>query len=184
MEDKPHRSRVWIVVLVIVGLLGSFVVGGLAGGVAGYMLGRRSTARIMVEAMPWSAQPPQNAEPQQPYYDLMQGARITQVIADSPAERAGLQVGDVIVSVDDQTVSAEQDLADLLAAYDPGDTVSLAVLPVGETALKSDVKVTLGRNPDKGGETAWLGIEYVSAGTGLRFRYYQPGRAQPDNGRD
>ncbi len=43
----------------------------------------------------------------------------------SPAEKTGLTAGDVIVSVDGQTVETAQQLSDLIATYHPGDTVSV-----------------------------------------------------------
>lgn len=86
------------------------------------------------------------------------GALIVRVAEDSPAAEAGLQVGDRIIAVDDKTVNATNTLADLLNAYEPGDTVTLRVARPGED--ERDVTVTLG---DKDGK-AYLGVEYVPFG--------------------
>lgn len=47
------------------------------------------------------------------------------VIADSPAERAGLRAGDIITSLDGVQIGSEADLAALVAEYKPGDTIMI-----------------------------------------------------------
>lgn len=49
------------------------------------------------------------------------------VARKSPAETAGLLAGDVIVAVNGEEVSAKNALADMIAEYVPGDTVTLTV---------------------------------------------------------
>lgn len=90
---------------------------------------------------------------------LLQGAPIVEVVADSPADRAGLQEKDIIVAVDDQPVDADNDLADLIAAYAPGDEVTLKVQRPGQEAAL-EVQVTLGQHPDDA-EKAYLGVSYL-----------------------
>ncbi|MBZ0298469.1 MAG: PDZ domain-containing protein [Anaerolineae bacterium] len=68
------------------------------------------------------------------------GALITDVLADSPAAEAGLQVDDVVTAVDGDAVDAEHTLRDRLLAYEAGDTITLDVLRSGET---SQIDVTL-----------------------------------------
>ncbi len=86
------------------------------------------------------------------------GALITSVASDSPAAKAGLQVGDRIIAVDGKTVDATNTLTTLLGAYKPGDTVTLRVARPGEG--ERDVTVTLGEKDGK----AYLGVEYVPVG--------------------
>lgn len=86
------------------------------------------------------------------------GATIVEVMPDSPAEEAGLQEGDVIVAVDGQELDAENTLADLIAQYKPGDTVTLEIeRPDDEEPF--EVTVELGEHPDKEG-VAYLGVRY------------------------
>ena len=93
------------------------------------------------------------------------GAEILEVIPDSPADSAGLQVGDFIISVDENEIGFEADLADLIQKYEPGDEVTLWILKLGAkdeevtTLNKSEVTVTLGEHPDKPGQ-AYLGVAY------------------------
>lgn len=72
--------------------------------------------------------------------DVTEGALVLEVVADSPAEAAGLQAGDIITAVDGDVVDAERTLRDRLYAYEPEDTVTLSVLRDGETL---DVEATL-----------------------------------------
>ncbi|MEE8390370.1 MAG: PDZ domain-containing protein [Anaerolineae bacterium] len=88
------------------------------------------------------------------------GAMILDVSPDSPADRAGLQEGDVIVAVDGQELAGENNLADVIAAYEPGDTVTLQVEQPGKEPR--DVTVELGEHPDKEG-VAYLSVQYRPA---------------------
>lgn len=93
------------------------------------------------------------------YVGGVSGAIILKVMPDSPAEDAGLQVGDVIVAVDDRGLDAENTLADLVAEYEPGDMVTLEIEGPGEEAR--EVMVELGQHPDDE-DVAYLGVRYRS----------------------
>jgi S1-C subfamily serine protease len=94
------------------------------------------------------------------------GAAITEVISESPAELAGLKVGDVILSVDGKVIGRRSSLAEMIQTYEPGDQVTLEIQ--SEDSEKStEVEVTLGENPDNP-DQAYLGIGYQS-GMGQRF---------------
>ncbi|MCU1453967.1 MAG: serine protease [Acidimicrobiales bacterium] len=64
------------------------------------------------------------------------GARLTQVTAGGPADRSGLEVGDVIVEIDDHPIGSSSDIV-----------VALRELPAGHvarvTAWRSDRKIQL-----------------------------------------
>jgi len=61
------------------------------------------------------------------------GAIIRDVIANSPAEKAGLKTGDVISKVNDITLDKNHSLADLVTSYKVGDEITLTVLRGSET---------------------------------------------------
>jgi S1-C subfamily serine protease len=61
------------------------------------------------------------------------GAIIRDVIANSPAEKAGLKTGDVISKVNDTTLDKNHSLADLVTSYKAGDEITLTVLRGSET---------------------------------------------------
>jgi serine protease Do len=60
------------------------------------------------------------------------GAVIQDFPQDSPAERAGLRRGDVIVAVSDRPVERVGQLQRTVASYEPGDRVSVTVIRYGE----------------------------------------------------
>jgi serine protease Do len=60
------------------------------------------------------------------------GALVSQVNKDSPAEKAGLESGDVIVRYDGKEVSDTRQLRNLVAATAPGSNVRIAVIRNGK----------------------------------------------------
>jgi S1-C subfamily serine protease len=115
------------------------------------------------------------------------GPVILDVTPDSPADQAGLQAGDVIVAVDGQEITGESNLADLIAAYEPGDTVILQVERPGEES--AEVAVELGEHPDEEG-VAYLGVRYrpsrflrVPLGEGVPFGWSHGGPFSQGEGR-
>lgn len=66
------------------------------------------------------------------------GALVTEVAEDSPAAAAGLMVNDIITAVNGEPVNAEWTLVDRIAAYEPGDVLTLEVLR-GEESLQIEV---------------------------------------------
>lgn len=76
----------------------------------------------------------------QRFYRIPRGVYITSVQSGSPAGTAGLQSGDIIVSVDGTAVSDMEDLDSMLYAHIPGDTMTLTIYRSGR---QGDVTVTL-----------------------------------------
>jgi len=66
------------------------------------------------------------------------GVRVSGLVPDSPAARAGIREGDVILRIDDAAVGSLQEYANLLRALSPGQAVAV-VLRRGA----QDVKVTV-----------------------------------------
>ena len=58
----------------------------------------------------------------------VRGAAVVAVFADSPASKAGLREGDVVVAVDGKAVRSAADMSKALAARKPGDSVVLDVV--------------------------------------------------------
>jgi S1-C subfamily serine protease len=59
------------------------------------------------------------------------GVRIAKIIAEGPAEKAGLKANDVIVELDEQKVSSLKGLLTILSRRAAGDTVTVKVLREG-----------------------------------------------------
>jgi S1-C subfamily serine protease len=66
---------------------------------------------------------------------------VSEVREDSPAAKAGLQAGDIIVSINGKPVSRERDLRSEVATADAGSPLALGVHRDGKVV---DLKVTLG----------------------------------------
>jgi membrane-associated protease RseP (regulator of RpoE activity) len=73
------------------------------------------------------------------------GVLVARVIADSPADRAGIRKGDVIVSLNSRTVDTPEDLVREVRAATPGQRVSLRIVRDGDTITET---VTLGDRDD------------------------------------
>lgn len=69
------------------------------------------------------------------------GAVVTEIQPGTPADQAGLQPGDLVVSIDGQPVQSSLDLAAAVRSLDPGDQVTLEVQRDGQTV---NVTVELG----------------------------------------
>ena len=77
------------------------------------------------------------------YTSTEEGLEVTGVFDDSPAQRAGLQKGDVIVSIDRERIEEKDDLSSILSKYMPGDAVTLEILREKESI---DISVVLERH--------------------------------------
>jgi 2-alkenal reductase len=72
------------------------------------------------------------------------GVVITRIDAGTPAEKAGLQEGDVILQFDAQQIDQDHSLQSMLFTHKAGDTVTLTILRDTKTI---SVKVTLSTRP-------------------------------------
>jgi serine protease Do len=72
-------------------------------------------------------------------------AKVAKVIADSPAEKAGLKEGDVVIRFGDKEITDFSSLKEAVDDHNPGDKVT-AKVKRGEEEL--EVTVTLGRQND------------------------------------
>jgi serine protease Do len=74
-----------------------------------------------------------------------QGAYVVATTSDGPAAGAGIRQGDVIVSIDGQTVASGDDLGRVLEGLTPGKSVPVVV--VGTNGQRRTIQVTLGTRP-------------------------------------
>ena len=74
-------------------------------------------------------------------YGLPAGAAVKAVSEDSPAEKAGLQVNDIITAVNGKEISGRTGLSEAVSAASVGDTLTLTVYRQGNTI---SVDVTVG----------------------------------------
>jgi putative serine protease PepD len=72
------------------------------------------------------------------------GVVLTEVAAGGPADEAGLEAGDVVVSVGGREVDTADEVRDAVSARDPGDSLQIEVRRNGDTRT---VEVRLGERP-------------------------------------
>ncbi len=77
--------------------------------------------------------------------DKAEGALVADVVAGSPAAEAGLQQGDVILSVDDTEIEELRDLPRVIAEIRPGQTADLVVWRDG---TRLDVNASIGQSDE------------------------------------
>ena len=173
------------ILLAIGMLILGLVLGGVMGGVAGYFAGARARPAVSQfvprNTAPQPNQPNQNPNQNpntqplgprggfQPGANAVNGAVVAEVTADSPAAKAGLQVGDIITAVGGTKIDASHSLSDLVQAKKPGDSVDLAVTRGTQNLT---ITVTLGAS-QQDSSAAYLGI---------RFTPSFPGGARPRGG--
>ncbi len=174
MENKRDRTALIALIAGGVALLLGLCLGALGGGAAGFLIGRQAGERASLrDVSPSDAvesdeapsllpeAPGLPALPSAP--DLLggSGALIREVIADSPAEKAGLQVGDLITGVDDVPLNADHSLTAVVGTFQPGDRVELTVVRGGKTLT---INLTLGQQPNNP-KQAYMGVYYVDLST-------------------
>lgn len=72
------------------------------------------------------------------------GILLTGVTAGSPAEKAGLDAGDLITSIGGKAMNDLRDMVDVLRSKQPGDTVEVVFRRLNQ---EQKVKVVLGTRP-------------------------------------
>jgi putative serine protease PepD len=75
---------------------------------------------------------------------LENGAEIVEITPGSPADKAGLQRGDVITAISGKTVNTPEDVVQDVSRRKPGDEVDVQVRRAGRTRT---IRVTLGDRP-------------------------------------
>jgi predicted metalloprotease with PDZ domain len=93
------------------------------------------------------------------YFGVEDGVLISDVEKDSPAEKAGLEAGDVIVRIDGRSINDPQDVQRRVGRHDPGETAKFEVVRKGASKT---IDVELGEAPR--GSVPW----------GLRQYQYGP----------
>jgi S1-C subfamily serine protease len=94
---------------------------------------------------------------------------VIEVDVDSPADEAGLREGDLILSIDGESVETPQDVVDTVTALEPGDELTMTIRRPGEDGEDEELElaVTLGEHPDEE-DRAYMGVGLGFVGMHLR----------------
>lgn len=114
--------------------------------------------------------------------DSTDGVIVTQVMPGQPADKAGVNHGDIVLSVDGETIANTRELIDYVSSKGPGESVDLELLRNGKRMVK---KVKLTERTPAGEEAAeerdsgergigWLGINYQDLTPGLKEAHGLP----------
>ena len=77
--------------------------------------------------------------------DVPQGAYVIEVVSDSPADKAGVEINDIIVEFDGKKVAQEDGgLAEVISGKKVGDAVKVRIFRDGKTL---DFEATLAEAP-------------------------------------
>lgn len=103
------------------------------------------------------------------------GVLVSQIVEDSPAEKAGLRGRDVIVGVDGVSVNTPSELIDRIRKLPPNSWVGLRVLRRGN---ERQIDVRLGERPPDGGPLrlvrGWIGVRTIELPPSLRAHFGAP----------
>lgn len=79
-------------------------------------------------------------------YGMPEGALVSEVMEDSPAERYGIKKNNIIVEFDGVDIKSAEQLVDLLEYYEVGEKVTVTVSYLDDDEYKEkDIEVVLGR---------------------------------------
>lgn len=112
-----------------------------------------------------SMRPVDNAIAERFGMDRPRGAIINQVMEDSPAEKAGLQELDIILSIDGNTIERTNEVQSLVAVKEPGEEIDMEILRDGDriektVELGSRKMETAAAEPEKeGAESLGMTVE-------------------------
>jgi serine protease Do len=107
--------------------------------------------------------------------DKPEGALVSSVEKGGPADKAGLEVGDVIRKIDGKTISSSGDLPAIISLSAPGDKVDLEVWRKGASR---DITASLGSAKENAQQVASSDAQANQGRLGLALRPLQPDERQ------
>lgn len=93
-------------------------------------------------------------------YGLPQGAAVRSVTEGGPAEKAGLQAGDIITNVNGSDITCGDDLVKLVSAVEVGDELAVTIYRQGETlevtvVIEEKIQSALANETQQPQQSSW-----------------------------
>ena len=76
----------------------------------------------------------------------IRGALITEVFRGTPADKAGVKLGDILVAIEGRPVTDSSTMLNLVSALNPGKQATLKVVRANQ---ETEIRVTVGRRPQQ-----------------------------------
>ncbi len=120
--------------------------------------------------------------------DRVTGALVTGVLPGTPAEKAGIRRGDVLLNLDGKPVRTVKELQLLVASAPLGKSIPVEVLREAtrltlEVLLVARDESAPSAQPTQAEEPApWLGMRFAETGEGVRVAEVEPGSVADDAG--
>ncbi len=99
------------------------------------------------------------------------GALITEVMKNSPAEKAGIKDGDIIIEINGKVVDDYVVLPKMIASHLPGDTIKIKLI---REKKELTVSVTLSKHSEQGTLLERLGLRLSESKTGIVVEEVMP----------
>lgn len=111
-----------------------------------------------------------------------EGALVSGILKDSPAQKAGIKEGDIILKIDNEKIAVVRDVLKVVGAKKPGEAVRVEILRgkdhlvipvvVGERPGEpGDIEPAEGQKPEAKKEIIWRGIKVVDITPELSKQY-------------
>ncbi len=159
MEQDKRLYTIAIAAAVLAILL-SLCVGAFAGGAAGFLaaraVGKQTREQCLDVLRDWQSRQAPELPESFPGLPLSGGAIVTQVVEGGPADRAGIQAGDLILAIDGVRIDEQNSLRQVIGRRAPGDRVAITLWRQGR---ERQVTLRLGEHPDQDG-VPYLGVFY------------------------
>lgn len=96
-----------------------------------------------------------------------EGALVSEVIKDSPADKAGIKRGDIIIEFDGKRVKSSHDLPIIVASTPVGKEVKVVLIRDGKT---KELTVKVGEMPEEGGEVVASAESEIEEKVGIKVQ--------------
>lgn len=82
-------------------------------------------------------------------FNMPEGVYIRSIEENSPAQKAGMLVGDIICKMDGQSISSYEDLEEILQYFGPGSSTTVVVKrPIDGVYTEISLEITFGQRPE------------------------------------